>query len=77
MLATFNEAAPILLVLLAMLTTLLLIARIIALVKRRRGQRYEEFLRRSKNSIIYQKLSEDIYAPQTPKFHRYAPINQV
>lgn len=71
------EAVPFLLILFAILASLVLITRIISLIMHRRGERYRQALLASKNSIIYQKLSEDISAPQTPKLHRYAPINQV
>lgn len=71
------EAVPFLLILVAILTTALLVTRIVSLFMHRRGERYRQALLASKNSIIYQKLSEEITAPQTPKIHRYAPINQV
>lgn len=71
------EAVPFLLILLAILITMVLITRIVSLLMHRRGERYRQALLASKNSIIYQKLSEEINAPQTPKLHRYAPINQV
>lgn len=67
---------PIVIVLLSMVTILLVISRIIALVMRRRGERYRQALMDNKNSIIYQKLSEEI-SPPTPKLHRYMPIEQV
>jgi len=77
LMAMAYEAVPFLLILVAILTTLVLITRIVSLLMHRRGERYRQALLASKNSIIYQKLSEEIHAPQTPKFHRYAPINQV
>lgn len=71
------EYTPILLVLLAMLIILALSVRMVSMLMHRRGERYRQALLASKGSIIYQKLSEEINTPQTPKIHRYAPINQV
>lgn len=76
-LAMALQALPYILVVMAALIVLAMIAFIISQFMHRRGERYRQALLASKNSIIYQKLSEEIHAPQTPKFHRYAPINQV
>ncbi|XP_052894629.1 homeobox-like protein HDP1 isoform X1 [Anopheles moucheti] len=59
------------------LILVLLVARIVALIFKRRGERYRQALLASKNSFVYQKLTEDIATPKTPKVHRYEPINQV
>jgi len=67
---------PMLIVMLSIVIVLLVIMNIIALCMRKRGERYRQALLQSKNSIIYQKLSEEI-TPQTPKLHRYTPIQQV
>jgi len=74
---SYSYLAPILITVFSVLVLLLLVAKLVTLLMHRRYERYREALLASKNSIIYQKLSEDIVSPSTPKVHRYAPINQV
>lgn len=66
---------PIIIVMLSIVVVLLVIMNVIAICMRRRGERYRQALLQSKNSIIYQKLSEEI-APQTPKVHRYVIVGE-
>lgn len=62
---------PMLIVMLSIVIVLLIIMNVIVLCMRKRGERYRQALLRSKtDSIVYQKLSEEI-TPQTPKVHRY------
>lgn len=63
-LAMAFQALPYFLVVLAALIMLGMIAFIISQFMHRRGERYRQALLASKNSIIYQKLSEEIHAPQ-------------
>lgn len=73
----YGYLVPMLLVIVSVCIILLSVAKIVSVMMRRRGERYRQALLASKNSIVYQKLSEEIGAPVTPKFHRYAPIEQV
>lgn len=68
---------PIFLFALGVVVICMAISKIFAFMMRKRGERYRQALLASKNSIVYQKLTEDIVAPKTPKVHRYAPIQQV
>ncbi|KAJ6644277.1 Leucine-rich repeat-containing protein 15, partial [Pseudolycoriella hygida] len=72
----YSYLKPILIIVFAILALLIIIGKIVSIMMRRRGERYRQALLASKNSIVYQKLSEEI-GPTTPKFNRYAPINQV
>ncbi|XP_055530557.1 uncharacterized protein LOC129721700 isoform X3 [Wyeomyia smithii] len=67
---------PIICIALGIFMIIIAISRIFAILMRKRGERYRQALLASKNSIVYQKLTEDI-TPKTPKVHRYAPIQQV
>lgn len=73
----YRYMIPILIILFSVLALLVLVVKMVVVMKHRRGERYRQALLASKNSIIYQKLSEEINTPQTPKFHRYSPISQV
>lgn len=68
---------PMMIILFGVLAILLLVAKFVSIMMHRRGERYRQALLASKNSIIYQKLSEEINTPQTPKIHRYSPVCQV
>ncbi|XP_073845667.1 leucine-rich repeat domain-containing glycoprotein 150 [Musca autumnalis] len=70
---------PVIIIVTCVLIILLAIAKIVSMVMRKRGERYRmSLLQARNNSIVYQKLSEDIVPPKEPKqpkVHRYAPIS--
>lgn len=67
---------PIVIILCTVVAVLLIVARVVAIITHRRGERYRQALLHSKNSIIYQKLTEDL-PTQMPKVHKYMPVQQV
>uniref|UniRef100_U5EPU2 Membrane glycoprotein lig-1 n=1 Tax=Corethrella appendiculata TaxID=1370023 RepID=U5EPU2_9DIPT len=78
--ASYRYLWPILIIVFSALAVMLLVAKVISMMMQKRGERYRQALLASKNNIVYQKLSEDIYAPTTPKFihtNSYTPISQV
>lgn len=68
---------PILIMVSTAIIILIVVGKVVSCVMRKRGERYRQAILASKNNFVYKKLSEDIVTPQTPKVHRYAPINQV
>ncbi|XP_036331448.1 uncharacterized protein LOC118743066 [Rhagoletis pomonella] len=73
---------PAVVIFLCLFIILAVITKIVMVMLRKRGERYRmALLASSNNSIVYQKLSEEINPkvkePKVPKVHRYAPINQV
>ncbi|XP_055919822.1 protein scribble homolog [Eupeodes corollae] len=71
---------PALIMVTCVIVFLLAIGKFVSLMMRKRGERYRMALLASKNSIVYQKLSEDIIKSnpcKQPKIHKYSPINQV
>ena len=77
----YRFLVPIIIIITCVIVLLLVIAKIVSMVMRKRGERYRmSLLQAHTNSIVYQKLTEDIKPPKEskqPKVHRYAPINQV
>ncbi|TMW45721.1 hypothetical protein DOY81_009203 [Sarcophaga bullata] len=77
----YRFLVPIIIILTCVIVLLLVIVKIVSMVMRKRGERYRmSLLQAHTNSIVYQKLTEDIKPPKEskqPKVHRYAPINQV
>lgn len=75
----YKFLVPVIIIVTCVLILLLAIAKIISMIMRKRGERYRmSLLQAHKNSIVYQKLTEDIVPPKEPKqpkVHRYAPIS--
>ncbi|KAL5285669.1 Gp150 family protein [Megaselia abdita] len=67
---------PLVVILSAVIVLLFALSKMITLMMRKRGERYKLAILASKNSIVYQKLSEELPKKQ-PKKHIYAPIEQV
>lgn len=65
------------------LILMIIIVRLAAMLLDKRHERYRQAILASKNSFVYQKLSEEIggghpgKTPSIPKVHRYQPIQQV
>ena len=70
---------PILILIMIVILILVTISKVISLMIKRREEQYHQSLLAYKNSIVYQKLSEEIIGSKVkqPKEHKYAPINQV
>ncbi|KAM7345758.1 leucine-rich repeat domain-containing glycoprotein 150 isoform 1-T4 [Cochliomyia hominivorax] len=77
----YKFIVPIIIIITCVIVLLLVIAKIVSMVLRKRGERYRmSLLQAHTNSIVYQKLTEDIKPPKEPKqpkVHQYTPINQV
>ncbi|XP_023303313.2 uncharacterized protein LOC111685291 [Lucilia cuprina] len=77
----YKFLVPIIIIITCVIILLIVIAKIISMVMRKRGERYRmSLLQAHTNSIVYQKLTEDIKPPKEPKqpkVHQYTPINQV
>lgn len=65
------------------LVLVLIIVRVASIMMNKRHERYRQAILASKNSFVYQKLSEEKLngsngkIPSIPKVHRYQPIEQV
>ncbi|KAH8300145.1 hypothetical protein KR044_010517, partial [Drosophila immigrans] len=79
----YNYIVPTVIIVCCLVVILLGLVKIVTMVLHKRGERYRMAILASKNSFVYQKLTEDIVKPtaskepKQPKVHRYAPINQV
>lgn len=77
----YKFIVPIIIIITCVIVLLLVIAKVVSMVMRKRGERYRmSLLQAHTNSIVYQKLTEDIKPPKEPKqpkVHQYTPINQV
>lgn len=76
---------PIVITLISILILLVFVAKIVLVIMYKKGERYRMSLMQAhKNTIVYQKLSEEIKPTKNskhsfthPKVHRYAPISSV
>lgn len=64
------------------MTLVLVIMHVASRILDKKNERYRQAILASKNSIVYQKLSEDIGGQKgknasIPKVHHYQPIQQV
>ncbi|XP_037943813.1 protein PFC0760c [Teleopsis dalmanni] len=78
----YRFLVPVIVTVLCIAVVLLIVVKLIVMMLHKRGERYRmALLASSNNSIVYQKLSEEIKPKmkesKQPKVHRYAPINQV
>lgn len=82
--SSYRFLGPIIITLISILILLVFVAKIVLVIMYKRGERYRmSLLQAHKNTIVYQKLSEEIKPPKEskqithPKVHRYAPISSV